>query len=204
MCSVSHQIETGTGARGAAVPLRVAGCGNPFAADDGAGLEVVRRLRARGELECELREMPQAGVELMEVLEGAHTVVFIDAVSSGALPGTIHLVSLPSPAIEPRALGSLSSHGWGLAESLQLGTALGRPLPRLLLVGIEIESCAAGGSISGAVQEAIGIIAKRFSALCEIVQPEREMQWELPRHFSPGDASFPGAGGEVSFADGGS
>ena len=204
MCSVSHQIETETGTRGATVPLRVAGCGNPFAADDGAGLEVVRRLRACGELECELREIPQAGVELMEVLEGARTMIFIDAVSSGALPGTIHLVSLPSPAVEPRALGSLSSHGWGLAESLQLGTALGRPLPRLLLVGIEMESCAAGGPLSGAVQEAIGMIVERFPALCEMLQPEREMQWELPRRFSPGDASFPGAGGEVSFADGGS
>jgi len=204
VCSVSHQIETGTGACGAAVPLRVAGCGNPFAADDGAGLEVVRRLRARGELECDLREMPQAGVELMEVLEGARTVIFIDAVSSGAPPGTIHLVSLPSPAIEPRALGSLSSHGWGLAESLQLRAALGRPLPRLFLVGIEIESCLAGGPLSGAVQEAIGIIAERLSALCEIVQPELAIQWEVSRRFSPGDASFPGAGGEVSFADGGS
>lgn len=197
------QPDAVAGAPDAGVCLRVVGCGNPFAADDGAGLEMVRRLRARGELECELLEMPQAGVELMEVPDGARTVIFIDAVSSGAPPGTIHLVSLPSPAIEPRALGSLSSHGWGLAETMQLRTVLGRPLPRLLLVGIEIETCAAGGPLSGAVQEAIGIIAERFSELCETVQPEQAIQWETPRRFSPGDASFPGAGGEISLAGGG-
>jgi hydrogenase maturation protease len=195
------QFEVPTGAPEGGARLRVVGCGNPFAADDGAGLEVIRRLRACGEWECELLEMPQAGVELMEILDEAQTVVFVDAVSSGAPPGTIHVVSVPSQAVEPRALGSFTSHGWGLAESLQLRTALGRPLPRLLLVGIEIETCAAGGPLSGTVLEAIRIIVGRFAALCEIVKPERAITWKIPRRFPPGDTSFPGRSGDVPIAE---
>jgi len=195
------QPEVRTGAPDCGARLRVVGCGNPFAADDAAGLEVIQRLRACGEWECELLEMPQAGVELMEILDGAQTVVFVDAVSSGALPGTIHLVSLPSQAIELRALGSFSSHGWGLAETLQLRTALGRTLPRLFLVGIEIETCVAGGPLSGTVLEAIGIIIGRFAALCEIVKPERAITWKIPRRFPPGDTSFPGRSGDVPIAE---
>jgi len=197
------QPEVRTGAPEGGAPLRVVGCGNPFAADDAAGLEVIRRLRACGEWECELLEMPQAGVELMEILDGAQTVVFVDAVSSGAPPGTIYLVSLPSQAVELRALGSFTSHGWGLAETLQFRTALGRTLPRLFLVGIEIETCVAGGPLSGRVLEAIRIIVGRFAALCEIVKPERAINWKKPRRFPPGDASFPGCRGDVPIAEGG-
>lgn len=195
------QPEVRTGAPQGQVSLRVVGCGNPFAADDAAGLEVIRRLRACGEWDCELLEMPQAGVELMEMLDGVQTVVFVDAVSSGAPPGTIHGVSLPSQAVEPRALGSFSSHGWGLAETLQLRTALGRGLPRLFLVGIEIEMCAAGGLLSETVRQAIRIIVGRFAELCEIVKPERAITWKMPRRFPPGDASFPGRSGDVPIAE---
>ena len=201
MSSSLSQPEVRTGAPEGGARLRVVGCGNSFAADDAAGLEVIRRLRACGEWDCELLEMPQAGVELMEILDGAQTVVFVDAVSSVALPGTIHLVSLPSQAVQPRALGSFSSHGWGLAETLQLRTALGRALPRLFLVGIEIETCVAGGPLSPMVLEAIRIIVGRFAALCEIVKPERAITWKIPWRFPPGDASFPGRSGDIPIAE---
>jgi hydrogenase maturation protease len=182
------------GAQGAGVRLRVVGCGNPFASDDSAGLEVVRRLRASGESECDFVELPQAGVELMEVLEDAETVMFIDAVSSGAPAGTLHLVPLPSEDVEPRALGVISSHGWGLAETLRLMAVLDRPTPRLLLVGIEIENALPGGVPSPAVKEAIRIVVERFPALCAIVQAEENILNTSPRCFAPGDASFPGCG----------
>lgn len=195
--------EARPGVPGAAGPLRVVGCGNPFASDDAAGLEVVRRLRAAGGLEWELLELPQAGVEVMEVLEGAETVIFIDAVASGSPPGTIHLVLLPSPAIEPRALGSISSHGWGLTETLRLRAALGRPSPRLLLVGIEIERAAPGGVLSPAVEAAIQIVVERFSALCAMLRGEENTSRNGCWRFPPGEGSFPGGSRDVFVAAGG-
>ena len=197
------QPEAASGAQGAGVHLRVVGCGNSWASDDSAGLEVVRRLRASGGFDCELLELPQAGVELMEVLDGAESVLFIDAVSSGAPPGTIHLVPLPSQDIELRALGAISSHGWGVAEVLRLMSALRRPIPRLLLLGIEIEAAIPGGARSPAVEEAIRVAVERFPALCAMLRAGENMSRLSPCRFSPGACSFPGRGGDSPIAEGG-
>ena len=189
------------------MPLRVVGCGNPHAGDDSVGLEVVRRLRARGDCECELLEMPQASVEMLDLLQGGGVVLFVDAVSSGAPPGTVHLAPLPSSGIEPRALGSLSSHGWGLAEMLGLAGALRRPTPRLMLLGLEVGTVAPGAPRSAAVEGATRTVVERFSQLRALLAEADEIQWRSPRCFPPGDTSFPGcsgpAGGGIPVAVGG-
>jgi hydrogenase maturation protease len=166
--------------------MRVVGCGNTQAGDDSAGLEIVRRLRERGDCTCELLERPQAGLELMDALRGAERVLFVDAVSSGAPPGTLHLVSLPSASVVPRALGAISSHGWGLAETLRLTAALHYRLPRLALLGVEIESTLPGAPRSAAVESAVQMVVERFEALEKFLT----LEWDgvTPRRFAPGEA----------------
>lgn len=183
--------------------LRVVGCGNPQAGDDRAGLEVVRRLRARGEGACELLEMPQASVEMLDLLQGAGVVLFVDAVSSGAPPGTVHLVPLPSLAIEPRALGALSSHGWGLAEILRLAGALGRPTPRLMLLGVEVGTVGPGEACTPAVEGAIQIVVEKFPQLRVFLTGARQRDGHDSRRFPPGDTTFPMGGGDAPIAVGG-
>ena len=109
--------------------LLIVGCGNPAAGDDGAGIEIVRRLSDLGSCGCELRTETGPGVGLLDLLPLADVILFVDAVTSGGVPGTLYLTSLPSAELEPRALGSLSGHGWGLVETLKLANALGRTLP---------------------------------------------------------------------------
>jgi hydrogenase maturation protease len=166
---------------------RVVGCGNAQAGDDSAGLEIVRRLRERGDCPCELLERPQAGLELMDVLRDAERVLFIDAVSSGAPAGTLHLVSLPSTGVEPRALGAISSHGWGLAETLRLMAALHYRLPRLALLGVEIESVLPGAPRSAAVESAVQMVVERFEALEKLLTSGDQWDGLTPRRFAPGE-----------------
>ena len=183
--------------------LRVVGCGNPQAGDDSAGLEVVRRLRARGEGACELLEMPQASVEMLDLLQGAGVVLFVDAVSSGAPPGTVHLAPLPSSAIEPRALGSLSGHGWGLAEMLGLAGALGRPTPRLVLLGVEVGTVGLGDARTPAVEKAIQIVVEKFPQLRVFLIGAGQRDGHDSRRFPPGDTTFPSGSGDTPIAVGG-
>jgi hydrogenase maturation protease len=198
-----RQLERASGAEGARARLRVVGLGNPFAGDDSVGLEIVRRLRATAAPPCELMEMPQAGIELMEVFEGAETVLFIDAVSSGALPGTLHLVPLPSPVVEARALGMLSAHGWSFGEALGLMAALGRRVPRAMLLGIEIESTGPGASRGAAVEAAAKLIVDGFPALRATLCEAENNAWRNPQRFAPGGSLFPGSRGKTCSADGG-
>ena len=193
--------RSGAGKRG--VRLRVVGCGNPYAGDDSVGLEIVRRLRAGGDGDCELLEMPQAGVELLNLLEDAEAILFVDAVSSGAPPGTLHLAPLPSPGIEPRTLGSLSSHGWGLAEMLGLAGVLGRQVPRLVLLGVEVGTVEPGRARTPAVEEAIQTVVEKFTEFRALLTEPEKDDWRSPRRFLPGDTSFPGGSGEVPIAVGG-
>jgi hydrogenase maturation protease len=199
----ARQSENRSDAGEAGVYLRVVGCGNPHAGDDSVGLEVVRRLRARGEGACELLEMPQASVEMLDLLQGAGVVLFVDAVSSGAPPGTVHLVPLPSSGIETRALGALSSHGWGLAEMLGLAGALRRPTPRLMLLGVEVGVVRPGEARTAAVEGAVEIVVEKFPQLRVFLTGAGERDGHDSWRFPPGDTTFPVGNGDAPIAVGG-
>jgi hydrogenase maturation protease len=169
--------------------LLIVGCGNPTAGDDGAGIEIVRRLSDLGGCGCELRAETGPGVGLLDVFPLADVILFVDAVTSGGVPGTLYLTSLPSAELEPRALGSLSGHGWGLVETLKLANALGRTLPRLVLLGIEAGTVTQGAPRSAAVEQAIALVVERMPDLKFLLLSSETIG---TRRFSPHDRSFPG------------
>lgn len=172
--------------------LRVVGCGNPYAGDDGAGLEIVRRLREQWDGSCDLLDRPQAGLELLDCMRGADFVLFVDAVSSGEPAGTLHLVPLPSGDLEARGLGSLSSHGWGLTEALSLMSALGWRAPRLWLLGVEIGTLDPERPRSAAVEAAIQTVVDNFRRLSALLLEEGNISTSAAERFPTGDKSFPG------------
>jgi hydrogenase maturation protease len=169
--------------------LLIVGCGNPAAGDDGAGIEIVRRLSSLGDCGCDLRAETASGVGLLDVFSLADVILFVDAVTSGGTPGTLYLASLPSKELEPRALGSISSHGWGLVEALKLAHALGRTVPRLFLLGIEAGTVAQGAPRSAAAEQAIALVVERIPYLRSLFLTNNSIG---TRSFGPNDRSFPG------------
>jgi len=172
--------------------LLIVGCGNPAAGDDTAGIEIVRRLSDLGGCGCELRAETAPGVGLLDLLPLAEVILFVDAVTSGGVPGTLYLTSLPSAELEPRALGSLSGHGWGLVETLKLANALGRTVPRLVLLGIEAGTVTQGAPRSAAVEQAIALVVERMPNLKFLLLSSEIIGTQS---FSPLDRSFPGNAG---------
>jgi hydrogenase maturation protease len=175
--------------------LLIVGCGNPAAGDDSAGIEIVRRLGELGDRGCDLRTETGPGVELLDVFPLADTILFVDAVTSGGVPGTLYLSSLPARDLESRALGSLSSHGWGLVEALKLVHALGRTLPRLFLLGIEAGTVAQGAPRSPVVEQAIALVVERIPHLKSLLLADNSPGIIGTRTFSPVGRSFPGNAG---------
>jgi hydrogenase maturation protease len=169
--------------------LLIVGCGSPDAGDDSAGLEIVRRLSELGGCGCDLRAETAPGVELLDVFPFAEVILFVDAVTSGGVPGTLYLISLPSKELEPKSLGSLSGHSWGLDEALELARALGRAVPRLFLLGIEAGTVAQGAQRSPAVEQAIALVVERIPDLKSLLLTSAVIG---TRSFSPVDRSFPG------------
>jgi len=169
--------------------MLIVGLGNADAGDDSAGIEIVRRLSELGNCGCDLRAETAPGVGLLDLFPVADVILFVDAVSSGRAPGTLYLASLPSKELEGRTLGALSSHGWGLAEVLELAHSLGRAIPRLFLLGIEVGTVAQGAARSPGVEQAVGLVVERISDLRALLLSS---EVGVIRSFVPGDRSFPG------------
>ncbi len=117
----------------------VLGLGNPIVRDDSIGLRVVAQLRDRlADREgVEVDEDYWGGLRLMERLVGFDRAVVIDAIQTGAEPGTIHILS-PSAIPTQR---SASAHDVNLPTALAFGRQAGLKLPedeRICLVGIEV------------------------------------------------------------------
>jgi hydrogenase maturation protease len=111
----------------------ILGCGNPDRADDAAGLLVARRLR---ELGMPARELSGEPLALLDAWSGEADVLVVDAVKSGAPPGTVTVWDARTSRL-PASQFRCSTHALGLAEAIELARALDRLPPKLIVVGIE-------------------------------------------------------------------
>jgi hydrogenase maturation protease len=110
----------------------VAGIGNPDRGDDGFGPAVARRLRRQALPGVSVVERRGDILALIGDWQGFAAVVLADAVAPMTEPGRIHRFDLSR---RPLPLGSAyrSTHGFGVAEAVELARSLGR-LPRRLVL----------------------------------------------------------------------
>jgi hydrogenase maturation protease len=136
--------------------------GNPDRGDDAAGRAVAHALRA-SRIDVEIIEEEGEATRVLERLEGADAAYIVDACVSGAKPGDISRIDVSTGPL-PRAAFGASTHGFGLAEALELARALGVLPSRCVVYAIEGESFDIGASMSPAVAAAVGKIADRLRA----------------------------------------
>jgi hydrogenase maturation protease len=146
----------------------VIGLGNPLVTDDSVGLRVVAELRhLLGERpDIDLAEDYWGGLRLMERMIGYERAVVIDAICTGAKPGTLHELSTESLPTQRSA----SAHDVNLPTALAFGRRAGVPLPEdrhIRLLAIEAadvltfgDTCTPGveAAIPGAVAGTIRIL----------------------------------------------
>jgi hydrogenase maturation protease len=147
------------------VTVVVIGVGNRLRGDDAAGPAVAERVRARAPRNVDVRICEQEPSRLLDALAGADVAFVVDAVSTGAAPGTLHRFDASSAAVPSRELRS-STHALGVGESLELARALGRLPGRTVVFGIEGSDFLAGAELSSAV--AAGVERAAASVLEEV------------------------------------
>jgi hydrogenase maturation protease len=128
--------------------------GNPWRRDDAAGLAVGRRLAGTLPLDVDLLEREGEPTALIDAWEGASRLWLVDAVSSGAAPGTLHRLDCSSAEL-PAGLFRRSTHHVGLAEAVELARALGRLPGQTVVFGIEGGSFELGDELTPPVAAAI-------------------------------------------------
>jgi hydrogenase maturation protease len=132
--------------------------GNRWRCDDGAGLAVARRLSGTLPEGVLLLEREGEPTGLIDAWEGADAVWLVDAVSSGAAPGTLHRLDAGDREL-PREVFRTSTHHVGLAEAVELARALGRLPSRTVVFGIEGESFDVGDELTSTVAAMIDRVA---------------------------------------------
>jgi hydrogenase maturation protease len=141
----------------------IVGIGQPAAGDDGVGLLVARAVAARGH---ETRESADASI-LLTLFEDERRVVVVDAVVDGGVPGSVLQLDTGALASGP---APLSSHGLGVAETLELARTLygARVAGNVQIVGIAIDPPTGGMlGLSPAVAAAVEPAAVLAVALAD-------------------------------------
>ncbi|MBI3603314.1 MAG: hydrogenase maturation protease [Nitrospirae bacterium] len=140
------------------LPVRVIGLGNWLRGDDAVGLHVARSLRGRVGRQVEVIEGGAGSLDLLEWIEGARQVVLIDAARSGRPAGTIHRFDASTASIGAWLFPS-STHALNVVDILELGRALGRLPPQVIVYGIEAVDLREGEALSPAVAGAVDPVA---------------------------------------------
>ena len=150
---------SGTSGQLADRPVLLLGMGNILLTDDGVGIHVLRALEpdlATGGASCRVRlcDGGTLGLELLTALEGAKSLVVIDATRFGASPGTVR-VFVDGEMDKQLRGGRRSVHEVALADLMAAAQLIGRAPARRALVGIQPESLQWGTEPTLAVHAAI-------------------------------------------------
>ena len=150
--------------------ILVAGIGNIFFGDDAFGVEVVRQLASQAVPEgVRVVDFGIRGLDLAyELLANYELAILVDAAPRGGSPGSLYLIE---PDLSAAGAGGpnaaeLEMHGMSPWKVLQMATALGGPLPRVLVVGceptppVDPEDMQMGLSepVQAAIGEAVGMV----------------------------------------------
>jgi hydrogenase maturation protease len=146
----------------------VIGVGNPDRGDDAVGRAVARRLLGALPADVEIVEAEGEATALMARLDGAEEAYLVDACASGAAAGTVRRFDVGAGPLPQDAFG-VSTHGFGLAEAIELARALGQLPRRCIVYAVEGASFEIGAALSGPVAVAVADVADRLRAEIAVV-----------------------------------
>jgi hydrogenase maturation protease len=146
--------------------------GNPLLSDDGVGISVAHAVadRLKFRMNLTVTELHTGGIRLMEAMAGFKRAVVVDAMLSGATPGTIQRFN-PKDFVTTK--NTFSSHDTDFATAYDLGRMVGVPLPgQVSFWGIEAREFDLFGErftdeVSAAVPGAVDLIVEEI------------IQWEV-------------------------
>lgn len=151
-------------------PLAVIGVGNTIAGDDGAGVEVIHRLKRtwEGNPAVFLHTLDGDHFEIATLLDRAEKFIFVDAVE-GDQPGELVFAGKTRRAFAP------SLHQIDIASVMSCLEMLGvaEPFPTWEVWGITIIPPAViGEGLTPAVEAAVDILSKK---LCGIIEEKTSL-----------------------------
>ncbi len=149
--------------------VRILGCGNLLAYDEGLGIHAVRELKKlKLPSGVSIMELRRPGLLLHELICGPHKLIIIDAMASGRPAGYFERFCLAGEN-EARAVLAKAIHGFNLLPVFERGSRIcGDRLPKeVVLFAMEVtERSTFRVGLSAPVREALPLLVN--SVLAEI------------------------------------
>lgn len=145
----------------------IVGIGNRFRGDDALGCVIADEIKKQVSNSVEVIEHNGDPAALIDLWQGYSQVILIDAVSSGAEPGTMHYVDLRQQSI-PEVFRNYSTHALGIAEAVELARVLGKLPLSIVFFGIEGEDFKSASPLSPQLQHAVKELP---SKIMEVISP---------------------------------
>jgi hydrogenase maturation protease len=135
----------------------VVGLGNPILGDDGVGWRVAAAVKDRlDDPAVDVICLSLGGLALMEHLAGYRRAIIVDAMTTGAQPGSLHQLSAREMD-ELSVQHTASVHDMSLSAALSFGREMGLDLPQdIWLIGVEAQpEFDFGETLSAPVDQAV-------------------------------------------------
>ncbi len=134
--------------------IKIIAVGNPLRGDDGVGPAVLERLReTRLPENVELIDSGSDPLDVVRHIMDAERAIVIDAAGMNREPGHIELLKPEDLRLVVNG-GLCSTHGYGLAEGLELARAVGFRTD-VLIIGIQPENVSPRDGLSASVASRI-------------------------------------------------
>ncbi|WP_457600957.1 HyaD/HybD family hydrogenase maturation endopeptidase [Hydrogenivirga sp.] len=141
--------------------IAVLGIGNILLSDEGLGVRALEKLK-------ELYDFPEGvdlidggtlGIDLLYHLEGVDRLLVLDAVSGGKPPGTLYVFK--GNEVKSYFRRKVSMHEIGFQEVLGLMEVMDKPVPEIVVIGLEPKSLELSTELSPEVEEKIPELVDR-------------------------------------------
>lgn len=149
------------------LPILVLGLGNMLLSDDGVGPALLVQLadsESRWKGQVEFLDGGTQGLALLGHLSGRRALIIVDALKTGAAPGTVHRLTLPElREISPGR--AKSGHESNAGELLAAAQLLDELPDQLFVIGVEPEQLTTGIGLSPSVQKALPAASDQVACL---------------------------------------
>ena len=139
------------------MPRIIIGVGNRDRGDDGAGVAVVEALTG-----CATYVVDAGALDMFNLWSETDDVVVVDAMRSGARPGTVRSFDVRETPLPGETFAS--THSFGPAAGIELARALGRMPTSIEVIGIEAGDLTVGVNLSPPVVQAVHEVTRRLAS----------------------------------------
>lgn len=153
--------------------------GNDMRGDDGIGGEIGRQLADLGPASWDICEAEDDALALMDAWQDRDAVIIVDAIEGDGRPGQICRLDANSGPVSS-ILNDVTSHGLGLAHSIELARSLGRLPAQCIVFTVEGINFAIGANLSPEVEKAVPVAIGKITREADKLGSAQNMKRHAP------------------------